>query len=283
MRKLSVSFIVVACISLSLSTKTAYARVQHIKQGGLLTIDIPIPRQTKSLTAEVFDKTWPYHLKANSTMQTWIGIDMETRPAKYQLTIRGKSTDEKNWQKKVEFVVKKTDFPASYIKVKKKMAVFDARALARIKADQIALKKTYSMQVDSDPEIRLVHMPVSGRISTRFGARRFVNGEPRSPHSGIDLAAPSGTPVLAPLSGRVLLAESMFLNGNAVAIGHGNGLVSVYTHLQKLAVQKGQWLKTGDHIGTVGQTGRATGPHLHWGVRYMNARINPLSLFESDK
>jgi len=282
MRKLSVFFII-ACLSLFLFTEAAHAQALHTKQGNILKVETSIPLQTKSLTVQAFGKIWPHHLKANSMMRTWIGIDMETRPATYSLMVKGKLAGGETWQKKIEFVVQKVDFPASYIEVKKKMAEFDTKALARIKADQEALKETYRMQVNANPEIRLFHMPVSGRISTRFGARRFVNGNPRSPHAGVDLAAPAGTPILTPLSGQVLLAESMFLNGNAIAIGHGNGLVSVYTHLQKLEVNKGQWLKTGDIIGAVGQTGRATGPHLHWGVRYMNARINPISLLESNE
>jgi len=158
------------------------------------------------------------------------------------------------------------------------MAVFDAKALARIHADQAALRGSYRTKVDATPDIAISRQPVDGIISTPFGARRYVNGEPRSPHSGVDIAAPEGTRIINPRPGRVLLAESMFLNGNTVVIGYGRGLVMVYSHLQSLYVHKGAWIKAGETIGKVGQTGRATGPHLHWGVRFNNARINPDSL-----
>ena len=81
----------------------------------------------------------------------------------------------------------------------------------------------------------------------------------------------------------MILAKAMFLNGNAIAIGHGRGLVSVYTHLQALEVKPGQWVDTGEYIGKVGKTGRATGPHLHWGVRFHGARINPLALIHGNR
>jgi len=257
---------------------SAHARTWHVRQGDVLSTDIAIPSNPRHVSVTAFHKKWPFHKTENGTIRIWIGVDMETRPNSYGVMIQGKMPDGKPWRHRYEIVVKKASFRISRIQVKMGMAEFDAKALARLRADQAALKKTYDMRVKADPEIRFDQMPIKGIISTPFGARRIVNGEPRSPHSGVDIAAPEGTPIRLPLAGRVLLAESMFLNGNTVAIGHGNGLVSVYTHMQRLEVRQGQWLKTGDRIGAVGQTGRATGPHLHWGVRYLNARVNPLSI-----
>jgi murein DD-endopeptidase MepM/ murein hydrolase activator NlpD len=158
------------------------------------------------------------------------------------------------------------------------MAVFNRKELARIHADHASLLECYTTHVDAKPDIAFKQIPVQGEISTPFGARRYVNGEPRSPHTGVDIAAPAGTPIIAPLSGRVLLVRSMYLDGNTVAIGHGHGLVSVYCHLSKIDVKPGQWIESGSEIGEVGQTGRATGPNLHWGIRFENARISPLAL-----
>jgi len=159
--------------------------------------------------------------------------------------------------------------------------VFDKPTLTRIRSEVKALKASYKVAVDANPDVVMHGKPIEGIVSTPFGAQRFVNGEPRSPHSGIDIAAPAGTVIHAPLAGRVLLVSDMYLNGKTVAIGHGNGLVSVYSHMQVTKVKKGDWIENGQQIGEVGATGRATGPHLHWGVRFNYARVNPDSLLVS--
>ncbi len=117
-------------------------------------------------------------------------------------------------------------------------------------------------------------MPEGGR----FGSRRIINGEPRSPHTGSDFAAKSGTPVLAAADGTVGLAEEHFFSGNSVFIDHGDGLVTMYFHLKELFVEAGQRVTRGAVIGSVGSTGRSTGPHLHFGVRWRGARVDPALL-----
>lgn len=121
----------------------------------------------------------------------------------------------------------------------------------------------------------LARLPAGGR----FGDRRFFNGEPRSPHTGADYAASTGTPVLAVADGTVVLAADHFFSGNSVFIDHGDGLISMSFHLSKIAVREGDKVERGQTIGAVGATGRATGPHLHFGVRWRGARIDPAVLF----
>jgi len=117
--------------------------------------------------------------------------------------------------------------------------------------------------------------PVVGTPSSSFGLRRVFNGEPRAPHSGMDIAAARGETVVAPADGIVTRTGDYFFNGKSVFIDHGQGLITLYGHLDSVEVQPGQQVKRGERIGTVGMSGRATGPHLHWGVSLNNARVDP--------
>jgi len=229
------------------------------------------------LTLTCFGKSWPLKALGQGKWRGWIGVDLKKKPGKYNIMWKTPKQTLAN-----DFLlVEKGVFRISHIEVSKKMAVFDKATLTRIRTEVKALKASYKVAVDANPDIIMHGKPIEGIVSTPFGAQRFVNGEPRSPHSGIDIAAPAGTPIKVPLAGRVLLVADMYLNGKTVAIGHGNGLVSVYSHMQSTAVKKGDWIKTGQQIGEVGATGRATGPHLHWGVRFHYARVNPDSLLVS--
>ena len=124
-------------------------------------------------------------------------------------------------------------------------------------------------------------MPVKGRITTEFGVRRVLNGKQRSPHSGVDIAAKVGTPVKASNGGKVLLAGSLYLSGNTVVVDHGWGMITLYAHLDRIAATKGQLVERGDTVGTVGMTGRATGPHLHFGAFIRGVKVDPLQLIEA--
>ncbi len=124
-------------------------------------------------------------------------------------------------------------------------------------------------------------LPLEGRISGEFGNQRIFNGTPKSPHSGTDIAAPAGTPVKAAGSGTVILnGKDYFYTGNMVIIDHGQGLQTIYAHLSKSAVEAGQKIRRGETVGYVGSTGRATGPHLHWGASLNNIRFRPHSLLD---
>ncbi|NKB45250.1 MAG: peptidoglycan DD-metalloendopeptidase family protein [Alphaproteobacteria bacterium] len=118
--------------------------------------------------------------------------------------------------------------------------------------------------------------PAQGRISGVFGSQRILNGQPRSPHSGLDIAAPTGTPILATADGVVsLVHDGMVLTGKTVMIDHGFGLDSVYIHMSEISVEQGQAVRQGDPIGAIGMTGRTNGPHLHFGISWYGAKLDP--------
>lgn len=120
-----------------------------------------------------------------------------------------------------------------------------------------------------------------GRYTGVFGSQRVINGEPQNIHNGLDIAAPTGTPVYAMADGFVRLArEEFYYNGTFVLLEHGLGLNSVYLHLSKLNTKEGTFVKKGEKIGEIGSTGRSTGPHLHWGVQWFNTRIDPANLIQ---
>ena len=123
--------------------------------------------------------------------------------------------------------------------------------------------------------------PVQGRISGRFGNQRVYNGTPKAPHSGMDIAAPNGTPVKAPADGVVSFADpGLYLTGGTVVLDHGHGISSNFLHLSRIDAKAGDTVKQGEVIGAVGATGRATGPHLHWGMNWFDTRIDPLLVLE---
>lgn len=255
---------------------SARAQLWQATQGDVLAVEKSLP--AGHIEVRAWGVSWPFKRLGDGRVKVWVGVDMKTQPGTHTLLWEIKQADGRITRRQDAIEVHKGKFRISRITVEKKMAEFDAPTLARIRADQRALQRTYRQRIDAHPDISMAALPATGVISTPFGAQRYVNGEPRSPHSGIDIAAAEGTPVINPLAGRVLLVADMYLNGHTVVIGHGHGLVSVFSHLKSAAVRTGEWINTGALIGRVGQSGRATGPHLHWGVRFHRARINPLSI-----
>jgi len=140
--------------------------------------------------------------------------------------------------------------------------------------------KTAWTPIDNVP--LLLDLPVNDRFSSPFGLRRFFNDQPRNPHSGLDIAAPEGTPINAPAAGRVINTGDYYFNGKTVFIEHGQGLITMYCHMSEIDVLEGQQIRRGEVIGKVGKTGRVTGAHLHWGVILNTVNVDPALFIKAD-
>ena len=147
--------------------------------------------------------------------------------------------------------------------------------LERIRRETQLMRDVYALFTDHPTELNPIIMPVEGRISGVFGSRRFFNDQPRNPHSGLDIAAPTGTPIKTPAPAEVSLTGDFFFNGKTVMLNHGGGFISMMCHLDEIHVKEGDHVDVGDVLGTVGSTGRSTGPHLHWSISLSGDRIDP--------
>ena len=179
-------------------------------------------------------------------------------------------------ERSVDFPVAAKRYAEQHVRLKDSSKVTllpddEKRALAEIERIQ-ALKRHWREAEDTDSSFA---RPADGRLSSRFGLRRIFNGEPRAPHSGLDIAVPRGAPIVAAAEGRVLAVDDYFFNGKTVFLDHGNGLLSMYCHLDRIDVKPGDPLRKGQRLGLAGATGRASGPHLHWSVVLNGTMVDP--------
>lgn len=158
-----------------------------------------------------------------------------------------------------------------------------AAVLERIKRENAQIAAARQRNTPRQDFLQTWIWPAKGPVSGVYGSQRILNGEPRTPHFGLDIAAPTGSPVVAPVDGEVTLAEKdIYFTGGTIIIDHGMGINSAYSHLHSVSVKVGQRVKQGEQIGTVGATGRATGPHLDWRLNWFDVRLDPQRLLPKE-
>ena len=206
-----------------------------------------------------------------------VGIALSAKPGKGEIVVaRAGRPDERR-----TYAIAPARYAEQRLKVAPSQVDLSAEDLARYERERAHLAQVIATWTDEVPATLRMRQPVPGARSSSFGLRRVFNGQPRSPHGGMDIAAPAGTPVTAAAAGRVIDTGDYFFNGNTVWIDHGSGLLTMYAHLESVAVRPGDPVAPGDVIGAVGATGRVTGPHLHWSVSLNRAMVDP-ALFLAD-
>lgn len=233
--------------------------------------------------ADNVDMIWkgqkiPMRKDGTGRFQGLIGIDLLETPGRTVLSFRAEK-DGEAFRFDAAIRVREKDFPVQNLSLPEKMTRFDKKTLERIRREARQLEARFA-QVSSPPVWSFPFLPPVTEFRPKgFGSRRVINGEPRSPHAGVDVTLPAGTPVVAIADGVVAFAGEQFFGGNSVVLDHGGGVFSVYYHLQEYSVSEGEEVVRGERIGAVGESGRATGPHLHFSVRAAGGRIDPSLLF----
>jgi murein DD-endopeptidase MepM/ murein hydrolase activator NlpD len=253
------------------------------KQGQILVVQVPAEEDTARVQGtflgrpvQFFPETRPGEAKGFVGL---LGIDMQDVPGMHDLTIQIKHPEySRTLAYRVEVVKEK--FRVEHLKLPKDKVDLDEQGLARWKAEQEQVKEALA----TDSQTRLWQPsfvePVSGKRTGIFGSVRIMNGQARNPHNGEDIGAQTGTDVAATNDGVVRLTVDHIFSGKGVFLDHGLGFYSMYFHLSDVLVKDGESVKAGQVIGKVGATGRATGPHLHWGVKLNGARVNPYALLD---
>lgn len=217
--------------------------------------------------------------RVGDAWQAVVGLSLALKPGEHELAV----LEGERAERTVRFEVGVHEYQTEHLTLANRRQVDpEPDDLKRIAREHERLVRAFSTFSDFEPEDLAFDLPSEGRVSGGFGLRRFFNNEPRLPHSGLDIAAPEGTPITAPAAGRVLETGDFFFNGLTVILDHGRGVITMYNHLSRIDVAKGERVARGARIGAVGRTGRVTGPHLHWSVSLNNARVDPALFLSTD-
>jgi murein DD-endopeptidase MepM/ murein hydrolase activator NlpD len=202
-----------------------------------------------------------------------VGIPLAAEPGTASITVEAPGTDARS----IPYTIGTKRYAQQRLKVEPKhvdLSPEDEARFERERAHQLEVMATFSQPAPGAGALAM-QAPVAGRRSSSFGLRRVFNGQARAPHSGMDIAAPTGKPVRSALAARVVDTGDYFFNGNTVWLDHGGGLLTLYCHLSAIDVKPGDTLRAGDRLGAVGATGRVTGPHLHFGVLLNRTMVDP--------
>jgi murein DD-endopeptidase MepM/ murein hydrolase activator NlpD len=244
-------------------------------------LDVRAPFDLTSAEAVLQGKTFPMFPHAGDP-QRWfglLGVDLEAKTGPVEVTVKATGTRGEITGKHALRIMPK-EFPVRRLQVDESFVTPPAEVQARIERESRLVAGLFKQPPTPRRWEGTFERPVPGAVISSFGRRSVFNNKPRSPHSGADFRAATGTPIKAPNHGRVILVRDLYFAGQSVIIDHGLGLYTYFAHLSAFDVTEGQDVKKGQLVGKVGATGRVTGPHLHWTARLGETRIDPLSLME---
>ena len=255
-----------------------------VKQGEVSLLSLSGPASVKSIYVEFQGVRFPMAIgEPNGTYRGLMGVDMDTRPATYEIKIVAPDEGRAVYFSPLSLKVEKVNFGIQKLFLPSSMVDLDTKTLGRVNKEARLLRALFQTFRDERLWKGAFICPVEGELTGAFGLRRMINGKHRSQHTGIDLQAKEGTPVLACNNGMVVLVSQLFFSGKSVILDHGWGLYSMYFHLSETMVKEGDRVSKGTMVGRVGSTGRSTEPHLHWGIKMNGARVDPLSLLDVTK
>ncbi len=269
------SFVLV-CLAMGMSIANAELTLPRASAvpGGVVMIDIE--GESSEAPYVSFEGDAVMVLPRERGWVALVGIPLARTPGSAAIQIRrGSSTLTRG------FTIEGKQYRTQALKVAPKHVDLSPADAARVEREQPHLRAMYGTFTAQMPESLRFIPPVKGPRSSSFGLRRVFNNQPRNPHSGMDIAAPVGTPVVAPAPGTVIDTGDYFFNGGTVSVDHGRGRVTMYCHLSRIDAKVGQKVSAGEKLGEVGATGRVTGPHLHWGVALNRAFVDPALFLES--
>jgi murein DD-endopeptidase MepM/ murein hydrolase activator NlpD len=252
-------------------------------QGSLLLAEVIKPKGMQEVSAEWGERSTPLWTDGASgnTLHSLLGVDLEKAPGKYEWKVSWKNSAGEAASCSAFVIVRNGKFPTENLKVEKQFVEPDPEQQRRAAEDQKKMKAIYDTETPERLWAGPFRLPLKETVTGgNFGRRRVLNGQARSPHAGVDFPAPTGTPVFAAQSGKVVLAENLYYSGNTVVLDHGFGIHTLYAHLSAIESQVGQTVTTNTEIGKVGATGRVTGPHLHWGLTIQHARVNAMQVVQ---
>ena len=254
---------------------------QELRQGEVLFVQVKPDVDFASVEGDLDGTPIFFYEQEGDGLAGIVGVDLATSPGSRYLRVAIKDPEGRSFERIFEVQVKAGGFELQRLTLPEEMVTLTGEVLQRVLEDNRKLKRIFN-QVR--PERLWRHpfvKPVEGPITSAFGLRRIINDKPRSPHSGVDIGVPEGTEVGACNDGIVVFVQELYLCGKTIIIDHGFGLYSMYFHLSETQVKEGDTVQVGDCIGLVGATGRVTGPHLHWGIKLLGARVDPYSLVKA--
>ena len=268
-------FLISTCLVITFSFANANELPDESNVPGGVVI---IPINSKDRPKAFFYDKRVLIIGENQNWKAIVGIPLKTELGEHKLKVVGN-----DFEASYIFEVVGKAYEAQYLTIKNKRQVNPNKEdMLRITRERklISKAKINWREIDNVP-LRFIK-PAKGPFSSSFGLRRFFNNQPRNPHSGLDIAAETGTPIVAPAAGIVTNAGDYFFNGKTVFLDHGQGVITMYCHMENISVEEGDIVDVNDLLGTIGSTGRVTGAHLHWSVILNNTTVEPLLFLKAE-